>query len=112
MSTGARASGPKLRNIGPKSAAWLRQVGLRSLDDLAAIGAVEAAHVHRVATELTLIASGRATMNGRVFQTGDIILLEPGEATDFRTLEPTTTVVVKMPSVKGDKYPVEAGDRS
>ncbi|QNN45612.1 TfoX/Sxy family protein [Thermomonas brevis] len=32
----------KLRNIGPKSAAWLRQVGLRSLDDLAAVGAVEA----------------------------------------------------------------------
>ena len=42
MSTGARGTGPKLRNIGPKSAAWLRQVGLRSLDDLAAIGAVEA----------------------------------------------------------------------
>ena len=33
---------PKLRNIGPKSAAWLRQVGLRSRDDLAAVGAVEA----------------------------------------------------------------------
>lgn len=32
----------KLRNIGPKSAAWLRQVGLRSLEDLAAIGTVEA----------------------------------------------------------------------
>jgi hypothetical protein len=32
----------KLRNIGPKSAAWLRQVGLRSLGDLAAVGAVEA----------------------------------------------------------------------
>lgn len=32
----------KLRNIGPKSAAWLRQVGLRTLDDLAAAGAVEA----------------------------------------------------------------------
>ena len=36
------STGPKLRNIGPKSAAWLRQVGLRSLDDLAAIGAVGA----------------------------------------------------------------------
>ena len=36
------STGPKLRNIGPKSAAWLRQVGLRSLDDLVAIGAVEA----------------------------------------------------------------------
>ena len=35
-------AGPKLRNIGPKSAAWLRQVGLRSLDDVAAIGAVDA----------------------------------------------------------------------
>ncbi|EQM80633.1 TfoX/Sxy family protein [Stenotrophomonas hibiscicola] len=33
---------PKLRNIGPKSAAWLRQVGLRSRDDLVAIGAVGA----------------------------------------------------------------------
>ena len=32
----------KLRNIGPKSAAWLRQVGLRSLEDVAAIGAVDA----------------------------------------------------------------------
>lgn len=32
----------KLRNIGPKSAAWLRQVGLRTHEDLAAIGTVEA----------------------------------------------------------------------
>lgn len=32
----------KLRNIGPKSAAWLRQVGLRSREDLAAIGAAAA----------------------------------------------------------------------
>ncbi len=32
----------QLRNIGPKSAAWLRQVGLRSRDDLVAIGAVGA----------------------------------------------------------------------
>ena len=42
MNTAHKGSGPKLRNIGPKSAAWLRQVGLRSLDDVAAIGAVEA----------------------------------------------------------------------
>ena len=32
----------KLRNIGPKSAAWLRQVGLRTLEDLEAVGAVDA----------------------------------------------------------------------
>jgi len=35
-------SAAKLRNIGPKSAAWLRQVGLRSHEDLAAVGSVEA----------------------------------------------------------------------
>lgn len=35
-------SAAKLRNIGPKSAAWLRQVGLRSHEDIAAIGTVEA----------------------------------------------------------------------
>jgi len=32
----------KLRNIGPKSAAWLRQVGLHSRADLEAAGAVDA----------------------------------------------------------------------
>lgn len=32
----------KLPNIGPKSAAWLRQVGLRTQEDLAAAGPVEA----------------------------------------------------------------------
>lgn len=35
-------SAAQLRNIGPKSAAWLRQVGLRSEQDLRAAGAVEA----------------------------------------------------------------------
>ena len=32
----------KLRNVGPKSAAWLRQVGLHTREDLAAAGPVEA----------------------------------------------------------------------
>ncbi len=72
-------------------------------------GAVEAAHVHRIATEITLIASGRVRMNGRTFGAGDIIMLEPGEATDFQALERATTVVVKMPSVAGDKYLVSEG---
>lgn len=68
-------------------------------------GAMESAHVHRIATELTLIAQGRVRMAGREFFTGDIVQLAPGEPSDFETLEPTITVVVKMPSVAGDKYP-------
>ena len=37
-----RVNGLKMRNIGPKSAAWLRQVGLRTPEDIAAVGSVEA----------------------------------------------------------------------
>ena len=70
-------------------------------------GATEAAHVHRIATEVTLIASGRARMCGREFVAGDIITLAPGDVTGFVALEDTTTVVVKMPSVMGDKYLVD-----
>jgi hypothetical protein len=32
----------KLRNIGPKSMAWLRQTGVRTLEDLKAVGALSA----------------------------------------------------------------------
>ncbi|HNR91716.1 MAG TPA: TfoX/Sxy family protein [Dokdonella sp.] len=32
----------KIRNVGPKSAAWLRQVGVRTHEDLVRIGPVEA----------------------------------------------------------------------
>jgi hypothetical protein len=35
-------TGEKLRNIGPKSMAWLRQTGVRSLDDLKSVGALAA----------------------------------------------------------------------
>ena len=67
-----------------------------------AAGASEAAHVHRIATEVTLVASGRVIMNGRIFAAGDIIVLDPGEPTDFRAIEESVTVVVKMPSVMGE----------
>jgi hypothetical protein len=38
-------------------------------------------------------------------ESGTIVHLQPGESTDFEALEATLTVVVKRPSVKGDKYP-------
>ena len=62
-------------------------------------------HVHRIATEVTLIASGRVAMNGHHLRAGDLIRLDPGEPADFEALEDAHTVVVKIPSVIGDKYP-------
>jgi len=32
----------KIRNVGPKSAAWLRQIGVRTTEDLSRVGPVEA----------------------------------------------------------------------
>ncbi len=70
-----------------------------------AAGDTEAAHRHQVATELTVIVRGRAVLGGREWGPGDIVTVEPGEATAFEALTDVTTVVVKLPSVAGDKYP-------
>lgn len=61
-------------------------------------------HYHRVATELTVIVSGEVEMNGEHFSTGDIIVLDPGEGTDFKVLADTVSVVVKIPGASNDKY--------
>jgi len=67
-------------------------------------GESESAHYHKVATELTLIVSGRVRMSGEEVGPGEIIKIEPGQSTDFHPLTEVTTVVVKMPCVAGDKY--------
>jgi len=69
-----------------------------------AAGDHESAHYHAVATELTAIVSGRVRMMGQEWGAGDIVTVEPGEATDFAALTDAVTVVVKLPSVKGDKF--------
>ena len=67
-------------------------------------GAIEGRHLHKIASEVTLILTGRARMNDTVYEAGDIVLIEAGEDTDFEALTDVTTVVVKTPSVAGDKY--------
>ncbi|HRQ82229.1 MAG TPA: glycosyltransferase family 2 protein, partial [Azospirillaceae bacterium] len=70
-----------------------------------AAGAREAAHVHKIATEITVILSGIAEMNGRRLTEGDIVVLAPGEAADFHAVTDVVTVVVKTPCAPGDKHP-------
>lgn len=67
-------------------------------------GDAEARHCHRQAVELTLIVSGQVRMNGVVCGPDDIVVLEPGEWTDFTALTDAVNVVVKTPSVMGDKF--------
>lgn len=67
-------------------------------------GDKEAAHYHKVATEITVIISGQVRMCDKIWGAGDILVLNPGEVTDFEALENSITVVVKVPSVLHDKY--------
>jgi len=67
-------------------------------------GESEASHHHKVATELTLVLNGEAKMSGEEIGAGEIVKIYPGQSTDFHALSDVTTVVVKMPSVAGDKY--------
>jgi mannose-6-phosphate isomerase-like protein (cupin superfamily) len=64
----------------------------------------ELAHHHKVAVEYTVIAKGKVLMNGTEINEGEIVTIAPNEVTDFKVLEDTITVVVKLPSVKNDKY--------
>jgi mannose-6-phosphate isomerase-like protein (cupin superfamily) len=73
-------------------------------------GAHEPRHLHKVATELTLVVSGRARMNGEDIEVGQIIRIPPGTAADFEAVTDVTTVVIKVPCVKGDKYLCEPAD--
>lgn len=67
-------------------------------------GDYEEKHYHKIATEITVIVSGRVKMNGIECSEGDIIVIEPNEATDFEALEDTVNTVVKFPGASHDKY--------
>lgn len=68
-------------------------------------GDYEKAHYHKIATEFTVIVSGRVRMNGKEYIEGDIIVIEPNDSTDFEVLEDNTVnVVVKIPGANDDKY--------
>lgn len=67
-------------------------------------GDYEKKHYHKVATEFTVITKGKVKMFDRIFAEGDIVVVEPGEATDFTALTDVQNVVVKIPGANDDKY--------
>jgi hypothetical protein len=67
-------------------------------------GDKELSHCHKIATEITVIVSGKALMNNIMYTEDDIIKIEPGEYTNFEAIEDTITTVVKLPGALNDKY--------
>jgi hypothetical protein len=67
-------------------------------------GAFEAKHHHKIATEYTFVISGKIKMNGVEYGEDEIIIIEPGDSTDFLALEKTVCAVIKYPGASNDKY--------
>ena len=67
-------------------------------------GDYEEKHYHKVATEITVIVKGTVRMFDREFVEGDIVVVEPGDVTDFTAITDAMNVVVKLPGANDDKY--------
>jgi len=63
-------------------------------------------HYHRIATEITYLLRGRMTIGGKELTTGDVFTAFPNEVADPVFLEDCEVLVIKTPSVPGDKYEV------
>ena len=55
-------------------------------------GAKEKSHYHKIGTEITLIQQGSVLMNGIKYKKNDIIVIKPGERTDFVAISPTVSL--------------------
>jgi len=81
------------------------EVGLKRY----AKGDKESAHYHKIATEYTVVVTGLVRMNGVEYGPDAIVVIEPGDVTDFEALEDSATLVVKIPGANNDKYLPEGG---
>lgn len=63
-------------------------------------------HFHKKATEINYLVKGRMTIKGVLLKTGDIFTIDRREIADPKFLTDCEVVVIKVPSVKNDKYEI------
>ncbi len=61
-------------------------------------------HHHKIATEINYMISGTMTLNDTQINPGDVFVIYPGESVKPQYLEDCEVIVVKVPSIPGDKY--------
>lgn len=67
-------------------------------------GDKEKTHYHKIATEYTIVLSGKIKMIDQIFKTDDIVLVNKNVKNEFECLEDCILLVIKTPSVPNDKY--------
>lgn len=70
-------------------------------------GDVWPAHYHAEATEINLLIRGRMRLRGVTIEEGTVFIIDPGEVADPVFLRDCELVVIKTPSLPGDKYEVQ-----
>lgn len=70
-------------------------------------GDYDSFHYHKIGTEYTVIVEGQVEMSGEIYNKDDILIIRPGDITDFRAITDTVTVVVKIPGANNDKFVVD-----
>jgi quercetin dioxygenase-like cupin family protein len=69
-------------------------------------GEVWPKHYHKLADEYNVLVKGKMTVNGTELNTGDVFIIEKNEVSEPKFLEDCTVLVIKIPSIIGDKYEV------
>jgi len=71
------------------------------------VGDKEPKHVHKISDEYTIIIFGKVFMNGVEYKGKDIVFVARETYSDFECLENCALLVLKTPSIPGDKYFLE-----
>ena len=69
-------------------------------------GEVWPKHYHKVGTEYNILVNGKMIIQDKELKPGDVFVCNPGEVADPIFIEDCTVLVVKVPSIPGDKYEV------
>lgn len=69
-------------------------------------GDKEKTHIHKIATEYTIVITGTIKMLNNIYTNGEIVIIHPNVKNQFECIEDAILLVIKTPSVIGDKYEV------
>ena len=64
-------------------------------------------HTHHISIELTYIVMGKMEVSGKILKAGDFFEYSPYEISNTKFLEDTEIIVIKVPSLPDDKFPVD-----
>jgi quercetin dioxygenase-like cupin family protein len=61
-------------------------------------------HYHKIGTEINYLVKGKMIIQDKELNEGDIFILKPYEIANPEFIEDCTVLIIKTPSVAGDKY--------